>query len=127
MTSVVDTDPQATRPPPSRTYLLAADEQGRPSLSVHVKRVYRLRPDGRCTRAEGEIPLLAGNDMAEDEADFNETDIIPLKQRTDLIVMAKAWGRGARHETAKIRVGGHEVCYRISGDRRVAYHGKGTW
>jgi hypothetical protein len=112
---------------PSRTFLLATNDQGQQIVSIHVKRTYRLKPDGRCVRAEGEIPLLLGPTSAEDTEAFPETDIIPFKGRTDLIVMTKAWGRGAKQVTAQIRVGQRAVQYRVSGDRRVVYHGQGSW
>jgi len=121
----LDTAPPETFP--AKTYLLASDHQGKEIVSVHIKRTYRLRPDGRCVRAEGEIPLLFGSDLAEAESDFSESDIVPFKQRTDLVVMAKAWGRGARQISARIRIGQHEVNYRVSGNRRVLYRGQGTW
>lgn len=126
MTTEQPTEPQPIAPT-SKTYLLAADSQGRQIVSVHVKRTYRLHPDGRCTRAEGEIPLMLGNPDAEDAADFSEGDIVPFKQRTDLVVMAKAWGMGARQILAKIRMAEREVTYRVSGDRKVRYQGPGSW
>src|SRR5580700_6438219 len=117
---------EASAEPPSKTYLLAADELGRQIVSVHVKRTYRLRPDGQCVRAEGEIPLLLGPKSEDDEESFVETDIVPFKGRTDVIVMSKAWGRGARRAVAKIRLGSRELSFHVSGDRRASYRGPGS-
>ena len=114
-------------PAPSETYLLAADASGRQIVSVHVKRTYRLGADGHCRRFEGAIPLLLGPTSNDDEETFPETDVIPFKGRTDLVVMAKAWGRGARQVTAKIRVGPLELRYHVSGERRAIYRGRGSW
>ena len=111
--------------PFSKTYLLAADAEGRAMVSIHVKRCYRLRPGGALVRAEGEIPLLATVD--DPELRFNETDVIPFKERTDIIVMAKAWGKGQRSMEARIQVGKADVRYRVMGHRRVIYRGPGSY
>jgi hypothetical protein len=116
----------ALRHPLSKTYLLAADAEGRAVVSVHVKRCYRLRPGGALVRAEGEIPLLTSLD-ADPDPRFNETDIVPCKQRTDVIVMAKAWGHGRSSMEAGIRVGKADVRLRVVGDRRVIYRGRGSF
>jgi hypothetical protein len=118
--------PDETQEAPSKTYLLAADARGEQIVSVHVKRTYRLRANGRLDRAEGEIPLLMGAKDPE-PGEFDETDIVSFKERTDLILMTKAWGRGAREMTAQIRVGAVDVRYRVFGDRRVIYRGRGSW
>jgi hypothetical protein len=120
--------PRPPELPPSETYLLAADHSGRQIVSVHVKRTYKLRPDGRCAREEQQGPLLMPPPPdPELPGAFSETDVVPFKRATDLIVMAHAWGRGATQVTARIRVGALDVQFRVSGDRRVSYRGKGSW
>lgn len=114
------------RAAPSRTYLLAADDSGEQIVSVHVKRTYRLKPDGRCVPAEGEIPLLLGPSSDTDHESFPETDIVPFKGRTDLIVISKAWGHGMTQALAQIRVGPYSVRYLVQGERRVIYGGSGN-
>lgn len=109
------------------TYLLAADHEGHEIVSIHLKRTYRLHDDGRCTLAEQQIPFFTGPDGEDDDSAPAETDIIPFKRSTDLIVMAHAWGRGVTEVTARIRVGDHDLRYHMSGDRRVIYRGHGSW
>lgn len=113
---------------PSATYLLGADHEGRQIVSVHVKRTYDLKPDGRCIFAEQQGPLLVGPGPDDPpDGGFSETDIIPFKRSTDLIVMAHAWARGATRVTASIRVGSTQIQYAVQGDRKVIYRGKGSW
>jgi Uncharacterized protein conserved in bacteria (DUF2169) len=78
-------------------------------------------------RSEGEVPLLGTTVSEREPGEFDETDIIPFKQRTDLILMTKAWGRGQRSIEACIRVGALDVRYRVQGERRVIYRGRGSW
>lgn len=111
----------------SQTYFLGADHEGRQIVSVHVKRTYGLMPNGRCVIAEKQGPLLTGPDPDEPDDGFSETDIVPFKRTTDLIVMANAWARGTSRVTAGIRVGDRHVQYLVQGDRRVIYRGKGSW
>jgi hypothetical protein len=125
-----DTDTRPKHVPPSNTFLLARDATGRQIVSIHVKRSYHLLSDGRCVPEAQQGPLLlsgSSEDENFDEEAFNETDIIPFKQNTDLIVIAHAWGKGTRSIVAGISVGKHTRRYIIQGDRRVSYKGRGTW
>jgi hypothetical protein len=130
-------DPEATKaalaeppkPEPSpriATYMLARDAQGRQVVSVHVKRCYKLQADGRCKLAEQHPLLMRPKHGTEDEAPFHETDIVPFKVGTDLIVMAHAHGHGRTQVEARIRVGRFDVVILVSGDRRCIYRGPGS-
>ena len=110
----------------SKTYLLGFDGMGRQIVSIHVKKMYQLMDDGTCAGGPGEQPLLLGNAEA-GETEFNETDVIPFKQNTDLIVMSQAWARGKTSVVAGIRVEELTLRYQVFGDRRVVYHGPGSW
>lgn len=109
---------------PSNTFLLANDADGRQIVSVHVKRTYKLLSNGACVREEQQGPLLM---PCPPEKGPNETDIIPFKQNTDLIVMAEVWGNGAPRTTVGISVGQLNLRYNVFGERRVIYRGAGTW
>ena len=123
MSDVAKTDDR----PPTETYLLANDDHGRQIVSVHVKRTYTLRPDGVCVPSELQMPLLMRPLPApEGQEPFYETDIVPFKRATDLIVMATAHGRGRRRLEAGIRIGPLQLTYRISGTRRCIYRGRGS-
>lgn len=114
--------------PPVATWWLASDDRGQQIVSVHVKKTYALGDDGRCRPAPLQMPLLMGPLPCEDgEIPFHETDVIPFKRSTDLIVMATAHGRGQRSIVASIRVGPLELKYRVVGDRKVLYRGRGSW
>jgi hypothetical protein len=108
--------------------VLAADSLGRPIVSVHVKRAYRLSPNGHCRRAEKPEPLLfAREPEGDDDYGVPESDVIPFKKSTDLIVMAQAYSaRGATSSTVGLRTGTTEREFRIWGPRRCSYSGPGT-
>jgi hypothetical protein len=106
--------------------LLAADGQGRPIVSVHVKRSYRLRPDGTCQLAPQQSPFLHSEAREDEERWPRESDILPPKLHTDLIVMARAVApRGTRVKQmiASIELGERRWAFSIQGDRRCLYRG----
>jgi hypothetical protein len=115
--------------------LLAADAQGRPIVSIHVKRTYQLGPDGRCRLAPVQEPFLNSRlgdegpdeETREDDGLPPETDIIPVKLDTDLIVMASAVAPrgGVPKMTASIELGESRWPFLIHGDRRCLYRGRG--
>jgi hypothetical protein len=122
-----------------QTYLLAADGTGRQIVSVHVKLTYRVLPTGQCEAAHPE-PFLnlrppPSDDEEEDpdsdtdpEAEFPESDIIPHKLATDLIVMASAHappGKPVRRMTAGIDCGEFRRRFLVQGDRRCFYRETG--
>lgn len=114
--------------PPTATWLLASDRDERPSVSIHVKKTYALRENGRCTPADLQMPLLIGALPCEEgDIPFHETDIVPFKDSTDLIVMATAFGRGQRSMLATIATTSLRLDYRIVGDRRCVWRGPGSW
>lgn len=109
--------------------MLSADASGRQIVSVHVKRGYRLLPTGECRRAEMPVPLLFSR-APENEEEFGvpESDVIPFKQSTDLIVMAKAHApRGATRADVSLALEQRTWCYRVWGPRRCLYRGAGSW
>lgn len=124
-------------PPIISTAFLGSDPDGNPVVSIHVKRTYVLPPSGVCVLAEEQQPFLNGPDsVAAEEQDGApaaelppESDVLPFKRTTDLIVMASAHAPDPGRSTemiASIEVGSRKVTYRIVGDRRVIYRGAGT-
>ena len=112
--------------PPAQTYLLSCDADGNQIISIHVKRSYCIEPSGKCVREAQQGPLLLFNPSANPN-EFNETDIVPFKKNTDLIVMAYAWGNGERSMTAGIRVDALNHHYTVFGNRQVSYRGPGKY
>jgi hypothetical protein len=114
---------------PESLAVLSADAAGRQIVSVHVKRAYRLLPSGECRRAEVPVPLLfSRTPQNEDDVGIPESDVIPFKQSTDLIIMAKAHARpGATSSSVRVGVGSHDRQYRVWGPRRCMYRGAGSW
>lgn len=122
-------EPPASEPTPRvATYLLARDRSGRQVVSVHAKRCFDVRPDGRSALADAQAPLLMRPlpTTEPDQPVFHETDVVPFKQACDLIVMGKAWAHGATQVLAKIRIGSFEYPMLVSGDRRCIYRGPGS-
>jgi len=123
--------------PLDRAVLLASDANGRQIISVHAKITYRLLPSGACVRADEQssflnmdgAPQAAEEDVPDDEM-MPETDIIPHKAATDLIVMASAQpARGQRACTrlvASIACGGWRRNLLVHGPRRALYRGPGS-
>jgi len=122
-------DPPAPEPVPRvATYLLARDGEGRQVVSVHAKRCFDVRADGRCVPAEAQVPLLMRPlpTTEPDQPVFHETDIVPFKQACDLIIMGKAWAHGATQVLAQVRIDRFEYPILVTGDRRCIYRGPGS-
>jgi hypothetical protein len=113
-------------PPFTETALLSRDAGGRQIVSIHAKRTYRLLPTGKCVPAEVLQPLLTIKRAGDDPV--LETDVIPYKTATDLIVLASAHAPspGTRKMVASIALGQSRWDYAIFGDRRCSYRGKGA-
>jgi hypothetical protein len=112
--------------------LFAGDAWGRPIVSVHIKRTFRIRDDGTCELIAEQMPFLnlPSEESSEDEeVALPEVDILPHKASTDLIVMASAHAPGGRPATsmvASIAVGKTLLEYLVQGDRRCLYGGAGS-
>lgn len=113
-------------PPFRETALLALDAAGRQIVSIHCKLTYKLLPSGECVLAERQRPFLEPPPEGEDTGP-SESDVIPIKAATDLIVMAHAHApRGATTMSAAIEIGNIQRTYRIFGDRVASYRGPGS-
>jgi hypothetical protein len=113
--------------PPPAVAVLSADASGRQIVSVHVKRAYRILPTGACVPAHKPVPLLFSREPSADDLGVPESDVIPFKESTDVIVMTKAHAlAGASVAEVRVRVGEVARVYRVFGARRCLYRGPGS-
>jgi hypothetical protein len=115
---------------PSAVAVLSVDAAGRQIVSVNVKHAYHISPSGACSVAEVPEPLLFTREgTGPEDLGIPESDVIPFKQSTDLIVMAEA--HAPRPTTTsldvRIRTVNVERVHRVFGERRCIYRGKGTY
>lgn len=102
--------------------LLLVQPQG---LSVTAKRTYRLVSAGRCVLADEQVPIV-DEARAENGLLSHDTDLLPYKPGTDVVVTAEAHvpgGRSARETTVAVAVAGRTVTLRVVGKRRVVRRG----
>jgi len=103
----------------------AGSAEGRHILSVLLKRSYAIRPGGICVRAAEDRPLVPGDEHFGDPMNSTvkfESDFVPFKLATDVVVNATAHAPGGapvQELIAAVTVG--EACKRIAviGDRSV--------
>ena len=107
----------------------AQDPQGKPIIAGLVKRTYEMTPDGRCHPAAEQDPLV-GVDVYFDGKDpvtgtcYKESDIIPFKVATDVVVIGKAYapgGRPVRVTDASVSIGSVTKRILVVGDRKCGY------
>ena len=68
--------------------------EGQYILSVLLKRTYDIVPGGRCARAEQDKKLIPGDVHYDDPMNSSvkyETDFIPFKLATDVVINCKAY------------------------------------
>ena len=110
-----------------QTSLIATDAERRPIISVVAKRTFEVLPSGACELAARQAALFVKpkTDPVHGGV-FHESDILPFKASTDFVVLAKAYGNGARHMQAGIKMGRYRWDYDVSGTRRClrGYNGK---
>src|SRR2546425_1101608 len=117
----------------NETVILARDGVGSQIVSIHAKRTYSLLPSGKCKESEAQLPLVVArpaNAVPDEPVNppwLNEADVLSIKVGTDLIVMAEACPpRGATKMTASIETTAARRDYRIWGERRAIYRGRGS-
>jgi hypothetical protein len=99
------------------------DERARPVLTVVVKGTFLLGPDGRCDRAEEQIPVnVAGEPWGEDPEVSSyryEPEVAFIKLNTDVVVNGHAWAprTGVAEMTVGLRVGALQKQAAVVGDR----------
>jgi hypothetical protein len=106
--------------------------EGAHILSVLVKRTYDIVPDSRCVRAAADRPLLPGDvpwgNPLNSTVRF-ESDFVPFKLQTDVVVEAKAYAPGGRPTATcvvAIKVAERRQDVRVIGDRVARFVKDGT-
>ena len=96
------------------------DPEGRPILSVLVKKTYELVPGRRCMPAVELLPLI--EEPVYDAADrtlLHDTDLFPMKLMTDVVLKATAYAPARTSSfIASVKVGGDTKQITVVGDRR---------
>lgn len=103
---------------------------GRHILGVLVKRSFTIRPGQRCSRAAEDVPLVPGDEHFGDPMNTvvkHESDFVPFKLATDVVVNATAFapdGRATQEVEAAVSVGPVAKRVLVIGNR-VAHHREG--
>jgi hypothetical protein len=109
--------------------LPSKDENGAPVFALLVKRTYDIRAGQPAIRADQTYPLVKvdryydGGD-AETSTVREETDLIPYKIATDVVVIGRAYaphGQPAAQMTVGVKVGERWKAIRVTGDRRCIH------
>ena len=114
--------PETDRPA-QRIVLPGQTPEGEHVLSVLVKRTYDIKPGARCRRAETDTKLVSGDVFYDDPMNSSiklESDFVPFKLATDVVVNGTAYapgGRPAASFTAAVEVGAVRKEILVIGDR----------
>jgi hypothetical protein len=98
-------------------------------FSVIVKRTYRIVPDGRAARADSDHPFRQIDHYYDDgDPEWStvqyESELVPYKAWTDLVVIGKAYAPGGiatQRITVGVQVGERKKILTVTGDRRCSY------
>ena len=105
------------------------DPAGNFILSVVVKRTYTISRHRTCVLADAQLPLCEEPEFDPDDPNLllNDSDLIPYKLRTDVIVKGHAYGYTGRPQFhALVQVGDAAKQILVQGDRRCARSATGT-
>lgn len=109
------------------TLLPGQTPQGGHILSVLLKRSYSIVAGAVCQRAEEDQPLLGGDlhwDSPMNSSVRLESDFVPLKLRTDVVLIGKAHapgGQPAAQWSVGLQVGSRRKILRVTGDRQARF------
>jgi len=132
---MIDAVVQSSLPPAAqrtvqKILLPGQTPQGEHILGVLVKRTYDLIPGQRCTRAAADKKLVPGDTHYDDPMNSTvkfESDFVPFKLATDVVLLGKACARAGQRVatlTASLIVGQYRKDLLIIGDRVARFNGK---
>jgi hypothetical protein len=113
----------------ARLVLPGQSPAGEYILSVLVKRTYQIIPDGDCTRAEEDRPIVPGDVHWDDPMNSSvryESDLVPFKVATDVVLNGTVHTPGgvARKTcSASLQIGDRRKTVHVIGDRQARYVG----
>jgi hypothetical protein len=99
------------------------DERARPVLTVVVKGTFLIAGDGRCVRADEQVPVNLGGEPWGDDLEVSgyryEPEVAFTKLGTDVVVNGHAWASrsGVTEMTVGVRVGSMQKQAAVVGDR----------
>lgn len=116
------------------TVVSGKSDTGASIFSVLVKRTYDIVPNQRASRSNRVNPLIKIDEYF-DRGDPEwatvkyETDLVPYKVATDLVVIGKAYaplGKPAAQSDVSVEIVGIKKTIRVSGDRHCVYRANGS-
>ena len=105
------------------------DPAGQYILSVLAKRTYTIGDDGACVTADEQLPLCLDPVFDPDDPNLlvDDSDLMPFKLRTDIIVKGHAYGyNGRRQFHAGLQLGDAVKKILVQGDRRCTREASGA-
>src|SRR5207253_2411642 len=93
---------------------------------------YDIRPGREATRAEPARALVKVDEYYDDgdpetSTVKHETDLLPYKLATDVVLIGKAWARGGQAvagQDVSLQIGAVKKTIRVFGDRRCVFRDK---
>jgi hypothetical protein len=127
MTAAPETIATAIQERGKTSLLPGQTPEGKYILSVLLKRTYDIVPNQICTRASTDKQLFAGDMHWDDPMNSSvryESDFIPFKLATDVVLNGKAYAPGGVPTTScfvSLQVGGTKRQILVTGDRAVTF------
>lgn len=118
---------EVQQPCPQVAQVSGNDAEGRPVLSVLLKRTYVFDDGGHCFPAEDQVPLLEELTLEKPGLVLeDDTDLYPFKALTDLVVKGRVHAPGgAQTQVAWVVAPGARKAVLALGDRAVALTERG--
>lgn len=109
------------------TVLPGQTPEGQHILGLLLKRTYEIVPDSPCLRAKEDQPIIPGDVFWEDPMNSSiryESDFLPFKLATDVVVNGKAYAPGGVPVTSclvLVQVEGQRKAIQVIGDRLARF------
>lgn len=113
-------------------FLPGQSPEGKYILSVLVKRTYSIISGKQCVRADLDNPLIPGDVFWGNPMNTTvkyESDFVPFKLGTDLVLNGKAYAPNGKASTSfnvSVQIGDHKKTIKVIGDREAKYVKDGT-